>query len=381
MRYMRIVAALAAIGFLVLDFEPAAYANPPALVVFDAPDAGTGVVQGTGCFGCTFGINQSGAIVGTYSDANNVLHAFLRHPNGSFATFDAPGADTTANSFHGTRAQSINELGAIAGDYTDVNGVAHGYLRDPFGRFTTFDVPGAVNGTSVIYLSLDGNIAGYALDVDLVFHAYLRRPDGTFAVFAGPNACTTGTSAGCYGSEATYVDFFGIRVGNFMDSSANLVSHGVIRGSFGGRTTFDAPGAGTGFYQGTGCPGCNLGVDLWGTIAGSYTDSNYVFHGFVRSPDGRFTTFEAPGAGSAASEGTGCPSDCPVGLNNFGVITGSYIDANGTQHGYVRSARGTFTTLDPADTIVTQPEAINDAGTIVGYFLDGNLVLHGFIKP
>jgi hypothetical protein len=375
MRYMRIVAALATIGFLTVGFLPATYANPPGLVVFDAPGAGTGLIQGTGCFGCTFGINQSGAIVGTYSDANNVFHAFLRHPNGSFATFDAPGAD------NGTQAQSINDLGAIAGTYTDATGVAHGFLRDPFGRFTTFEVPGAVNGMSVIYLSLDGNIAGFALDVNLEFHAYLRRPDGTFAVFAGPNACTTGTSAGCFGSEATYVDFFGTSVGNFMDSSANLVSHGLIRGPFGARTTFDAPGAGTGLGQGTGCPGCNLGVDLWGTIAGTYTDANYVFHGFVRSPDGRFTTFDATGAGSAASQGTGCPSDCPVGLNNFGVITGSYFDVNGTQHGYVRSARGTFTTLDPTNTIITQPEAINDSGTIVGYFLDGNLVLHGFIKP
>jgi hypothetical protein len=381
MRYTRVVAAVAAIGFLTFDFVPTTYANPPDLVVFNAPGAGTGLVQGTGCFGCTFGINQSGAVVGTYSDANNVFHAFLRHPNGTFATFDAPGADMTANSFHGTQAQTINDLGAIAGTYTDVKGAAHGYLRDPFGRFTTFDVPGAMNGTTVIYLSLDGNIAGFALDVNLLFHAFLRRPDGTFAVFAGPDACTTGTLAGCFGSEATHVDFFGTSVGNFMDSSPNLVSHGFIRDPFGGRATFDVPGAGRGLDQGTGCPGCNLGVDLFGTIAGTYTDANYVFHGFVRSPDGRFTTFDATGAGSAASEGTGCPSDCPVGLNNFGVITGSYIDANGTQHGYVRSARGTFTTLDPVGTIITQPEAINDAGTIVGYFFDESFVVHGFIKP
>ena len=341
-------------------------------------------VQGTGCFGCTFGINQSGAIVGTYSDANNVfLRVFCAIRTEPLRYLRCPGRRHDRQThFTELQAQTINDLGAIAGTYTRCQSAQPmDILRDPFGRFTKFDVPGAVNGTSVIYLSLDGNIAGYALDVNLVFHAYLRRPDGTFAVFAGPDACTTGTLAGCFGSEATHVDFFGTSVGNFMDSSANLVSHGVIRGPFGGRTTFDAPGAGTGFYQGTGCPGCNLGVDLWGTIAGTYTDSNYVFHGFVRSPDGRFTTFEAPGAGSAASEGTGCPSDCPVGLNNFGVITGSYIDANGTQHGYVRSARGTFTTLDPVGTIITQPEAINDAGTIVGYFFDESFVVHGFIKP
>jgi hypothetical protein len=39
-----------------------------------------------------------------------------------------------------------------------------------------------------------------------------------------------------------------------MDNSANLVQHGLIRHPDGTLTTFDVPGAGTGSYQGTGCP-------------------------------------------------------------------------------------------------------------------------------
>src|SRR5579859_7204577 len=37
-------------------------------------------------------------------------------------------------------------------------------------------------------------------------------------------------------------------------------------------------------------------VNNWGTIAGTYQDANSVYHGFLRSPEGGFITFEAPGA-------------------------------------------------------------------------------------
>lgn len=220
------------------------------------------------------------------------------------------------------------------------------------------------------------------MDVNLLFHAFLRRPDGAFAVFVGPDSCTSGIPAGCYGNEATYVGLDGTSIGNFMDNTANLVSHGLIRGPGGKRTTFDAPGAGTGPEQGTGCPGCNLGVNHWGAIAGSYSDANYVFHGFLRSPDGKFITFDAPGADTTPGDfnGTGCFSDCPVGLNDWGVIAGSYWDSNNVQHGYLRTPEGSFVTIDPPGSVGTQPESINNAGVVVGYYLDANFVYHAFLS-
>jgi hypothetical protein len=346
---------------------------------FEAPGAGTGVGQGTGCFGCTFAINQSGAIVGTYLDANNVFHGFVRSPDGRFTTFEAPGADTTANDFNGTWAQGISDLGEITGYYDDSMGVAHGYVRSPAGAFRTFDSPDGENGTVPLFINLEGAVVGYALDSNLLFHGFLRSPDGTIADFVGPDSCTTGISAACYGSETTYVDLLGASVGNFQDSSGNFVGHGMIRGPWGALVTFDVPGAGTGIYQGTGCPGCNFGVNSWGVIAGTYTDENNVHHGFVRNPNGRFTTFDASGAGTAAYQGTGCFSDCPVSLNDFGVVTGSYLDGNGVQHGYRRSAEGSFVTADPPGSILTLPASINNLGVIAGYYLDENAVWHGFV--
>ncbi len=56
--------------------------------------------------------------------------------------------------------------------------------------------------------------------------------------------------------------------------------------------TFDAPGAGTGTFQGT----IPEDINPAGVITGVYSDANFVVHGFLRARDGTFTTFEAPGA-------------------------------------------------------------------------------------
>jgi len=85
-------------------------------------------------------IVPSGAITGGYLDANNFAHGFLRNPDGAITTFDVPGV---GGSF-GSTGQSMNEHGTIVGSYTDTNDRIHGFLRDPKGSFTTFDVPGSI---------------------------------------------------------------------------------------------------------------------------------------------------------------------------------------------------------------------------------------------
>ena len=64
-------------------------------------------------------------------------------------------------------------------------------------------------------------------------------------------------------------------------------------------TTFDAPGAGTGPFQGT----YAFNIDPSGTIIGFSRDANNVRHGFIRSQDGSFTIFDAPGAGTGSWPG------------------------------------------------------------------------------
>jgi len=272
-------------------------------------------------------------------------------------------------------------LGVITGSFYDATGLSHGFLRSPDGKFTTFDVPGAgANGTFPIGLNLEGAVVGYALDSNYLFHAFLRTPGGQIYAFVGPGSCDTGTSTGCYGNEDTTINFWGISVGNFMDNSGNFVGHGLIRYPDGTLTTFEAPGAGTGASQGTGCPGCASGLNQLGAIAGTYTDSNNLHHGFLRSPTGKFTTFEAPGAGTGSYEGTGCYSDCPTRLNDSGAIMGTYIDSNFVYHGYLRTPDGKIVTVDPSGSVSTSSSGMNDLGAITGYYLDTNNVYHGFLR-
>ena len=87
-------------------------------------------------------------------------------------------------------------------------------------------------------------------------------------------------------------------------------------------TTFSAPGAGTGAGQGTG----GFGINPQGTVVGSFLDSDNVFHGFqcvsgCASPR-TFTTFNAPGAGAGAFQGT-----ITFSINACGVMAvRRYID-------------------------------------------------------
>src|SRR5438132_8859462 len=58
-------------------------------------------------------------------------------------------------------------------------------------------------------------------------------------------------------------------------------------------TTFDAPGAGTGAYEGT----FGGGINTAGAIAGDYVDAEIALHGFGRAANGTITTFNCKNAG------------------------------------------------------------------------------------
>jgi hypothetical protein len=144
---------------------------------FDPPGAGTVPFQGQGTQPAS--INSVGAITGTYIDASNVNHGFLRNPNGTFATFkDARGAGTGPG--QGTIASSINSVGAITGQYFDANYVSHGFVTPDGKTFTTFDARGAGTGpgqgTQPASINDLGAITGFYVDANYVNHGFLRTP-------------------------------------------------------------------------------------------------------------------------------------------------------------------------------------------------------------
>jgi hypothetical protein len=170
---------------------------------------------------------------------------------------------------------------------------------------------------------------------------------------------------------------FGEISGSYSDN--NVVFHGLVRSPKGVLTTFDAPGAGTVSGQGTSCLDCSAPLNQFGAIAGYYIDGSNVVHGFVRSRGGKITTFDAPAG--ASSLGFGCFQACPLGLNDSGEVTGVYADTNYVYHGFLRSPWGKITTFDaPGASNGTFPVSINDRGAIAGYYLDANNVSHAFLR-
>jgi hypothetical protein len=331
-----------------------------------------GVQKGVFAFGvalCTMGMGLSG----------NAQH---------ITTFDVPGAGTGA--YQGTYAENINQRGVITGFYVDANFVFHGYLRSPDGKFTTFDVPGATagEGTFPYGLNAEGATVGYWNDVNDAFHAFLRKPDGTIVSFTDPNECTGADYQGCQGTGFFGINASGAIAGGYLD--ANFVQHALLVGSDGKVTSFEAPGAGTTpdsnptnyTFQGTSPTGGD-GLNQQGAITGSYVDTSFVSHGFLRGPYGTFTDFDAPGADTTgAGYGT-----FPQGLNNSAAITGEYLDANAVYHGFLRSPDGTFATFDApgagtatGEYLGTVPESLNDSGVIAGVYYDNNNGNHGFVR-
>lgn len=59
-----------------------------------------------------------------------------------------------------------------------------------------------------------------------------------------------------------------------------------------------------------------------GAMTGYVNDAGNVYHGYLRAPDGNITIFDAPGADTIDS-GYGT---FPLTLNDFGLITGFYLD-------------------------------------------------------
>lgn len=149
--------------------------------------------------------------------------------------------------------------------------------------------------------------------------------------------------------------------------------------------TFDAPHAGKGpgavdCYNS--CPGTEpYNVNVWGAVTGYVVEDTNQYHGFVRSPDGTITDFDAPGASPLPGFGTVAYS-----INAQGKIAGQYEDASSVFHGYVRSPNGTFDTFDApgAGTGAGQgtiPLNINDVGEVTGFYIDANSVFNAFLRP
>jgi hypothetical protein len=119
-----------------------------------------------------------------------------------------------------------------------------------------------------------------------------------------------------------------------------------------------------------------------GTAVGSFTDAAGVSHGFIRSPTGGLENVDVPGAAGTFL----------TGINDSGVLAGTTVDSTGAQHGFVRAASGTVRQIDipgadpttGADSefgagLGTAVATSTPAGTIVGDWGDSSGASHGFL--
>jgi hypothetical protein len=284
--------------------------------------------------------------------------------SGTYTTFDAPGA------VNGTFPFAINPAGAITGYYQDANFVGHGFLRAGDGTLTTFAAPGDVNGTYPFAINPAGAITGSSYDANFVGHGFLRTPDGTFTTFDVPGDVN--------GTYPTSINPKGTITGYYQDS--NFVGHGFLRDRDGTITTFDPPGST--FTNPT-------SINPKGVVSGCYDDSNFVGHGFLRDRDGTINSFDVPGGTNVGCFAFFAPGPSSA-MNPAGAITGTYFQPipgnplGGNYRGFLRNSDGTFATFDaatyPPCCIWTFGLAINPAGAIAGYQNDGHNLNHGFVR-
>src|SRR5215471_13167741 len=109
-----------------------------------------------------------------------------------------------------------------------------------------------------------------------------------------------------------------------------------------------------------------VGINQTGEVAGSYTDTHFVPHGFLRERHGTIIRFDVPDAIRTV----------PNSINPAGVITGTYYIEVAAPHGFLRERHGSFIRFDVPDSVNTSPSSINPAGVITGYYSDASLVFH-----
>ena len=216
------------------------------IAIFDAP----GAISTE-----PLGINDSGAIMGTYLDSGFGGHGFLRDPGGVITTFDLGGL-------------GFNNSGVIVGSYwTPIPGgsISHGFVRDPGGLITTVDVAGS-DYTTLVSVNDSGAAAGlWMLSRIGVLRGFVRDPAGAITTFDVPG------SSGMTPVTPITINAAGAIIGTYYDANSNY--HGYLRDPGGNITTIDAPDAIYGTFP--------YSINAAGVITGSYVDANSIIHGFV----------------------------------------------------------------------------------------------------
>jgi hypothetical protein len=158
-------------------------------------------------------IGSRGAITGYCHESNNVVHGFVRQAGGTIASFDVvPGSKGA------TYPASTNDVGAITGNYVASQYRSAGFVSDAHGQCALFDPDSLTNSVGI---NNEGATAGEFTDIDGEDYGnFVRSPDGTITRFLAPF---------CALPYPTSINDVGAITG-YCNSSSTLNTVGLLRG-------------------------------------------------------------------------------------------------------------------------------------------------------
>jgi probable HAF family extracellular repeat protein len=165
------------------------------------------------------------------------------------------------------------------------------------------------------------------------------------------------------GATKTFVQSIndeGVAVGTYIDGTGD---HGFIRRPNGAFTTIDIDG-------GTGTIG--YGINNSGDVVGWFNTIDDQ-HGFLRRPDGSIQTIDF-------EPFQGFDGTYAAAINNFGEIVGGYGPTYDIGF-MLRNGRYTSQPNPPNSSVppLTFPQGINDLGVTSGYYVGPDNVQHGYV--
>jgi uncharacterized membrane protein len=291
------------------------------------------------------GINNSGQIVGWYTNRNDSGYYGYLDNGGVFTTINAPSSYSNVPNTNYTVAYGINDSGQIAGTYRNDYGLFSGFL-DNGGVFTPINVPfpGSIQSTQAFGINNSGQIAGgfaFTYTSGFVYNG------GVYNQFKVPGSINT---------YAYGINNSGQIIGDYSDNTGyhSFLNNGGVF------TTVNVPGSISTRVS---------GINNSGQIVGNYLTASGTYYGFLDN-GGVFTTINVPGSNSTTASG----------INDSGQIVGSYSDNISSAHGFLATP---VTALPPPPTgflpMPTATPSIANLPSVNHFYSDLPLVLqnHG----
>jgi hypothetical protein len=250
---------------------------------------------------------------------------------------------------NGTNPFGINDAGTIVGSFTMSDGSEHGFFGPISGAYTVFDVPGGGPGTEPRAIDNTGRITGSmntnnADQSILEYGEFERYTNGTFLTVMQGTTPLNGILQGINTGHA------GMFVGEYW--TFDSVNNRFIRHGYSGRAGQWVADIVLPFNTIRTAP---RSINGPGTVVGFFT-SGGANHGFILQKNVA-TQFDYPD-----------PSNIGTvfeGINDTGVVSGSWTDTAGNQHSFTLDTKSnTLTPISvPGATTVTA-WGINSAGLV-----------------